>query len=123
MRRLLMAAALSEGATGLLLLVSPAIVVRLLFGETIAGAGVAMSRIAGVSLIALGLACWPGRATDRAFCGMLTYSGAVTLYLVITGIGGEAGILLWPAVLVHAGFSALLLGAWWKRGKTSEVSA
>jgi hypothetical protein len=60
MRRLLAIAAAGESATGLALLVYPPIAVRPLFGAEIAGAGVVMSRIAGMSLIAFGLACWPG---------------------------------------------------------------
>jgi len=39
------------------LLVYPPIVVWLVFGAEIAGAGILMSRIAGITLIALGLGC------------------------------------------------------------------
>ncbi len=60
MKTLLALAAVGEAATGLVLLAYPPIAVRLLFGAEIAGAGVVMSRFAGISLIALGLACWPG---------------------------------------------------------------
>lgn len=62
MKKLLMLAAAGEAAVGLGLVVHPAIVVQLLFGTEIAGAGMVMSRIAGIALIALGIACWPGRA-------------------------------------------------------------
>src|SRR5262245_17280560 len=60
MKKLLALAAMGEAGTGLVLLVYPSIVVRLLFAAEIAGAGVVMSRITGISLIALGMACWPG---------------------------------------------------------------
>jgi hypothetical protein len=60
MKNVLALAAVAEAATGLALLVFPPIVVRLLFGAEITDAGVVMSRIAGVCLVALGLACWPG---------------------------------------------------------------
>ena len=44
--------------------------------------------------------------------GMLTYSVAVTLYLAYVGIaGGLTGILLWPAVVLHAILTALLARA------------
>ena len=69
MKKLLILAALSEALTGLILLVYPPIVIRLLFGSEISGAGVLMSRLAGMSLIALGMACWPDRNTLRAFFG------------------------------------------------------
>ena len=111
MYRLLKVAAVGEAVTGLVMLVYPAIVIRLLFGQQIAGAGVIMSRIAGMSLIALSIACWPSAETARAFFGMLTYSVLVTLYLVYVGGDGGAGILLWLAVAVHATLSALLLRA------------
>jgi hypothetical protein len=98
--------AAAEAATGVFLLAYPPIVIRLLFGAEIGGAGMVMSRIAGIALIALGVACWPGRT---AFCGMLTYSALATLYLAYVGLGGEfTGKLLWPAVGLHAILSALL---------------
>ncbi len=119
MRKLLAVAAAGEAATGLVLLVYPPIVVRLLFGAEIAGAGVVMSRIAGMSLVALGLACWPGRDAgshaDRALQGMLSYSLLATLYLGYLGAVREwVGILLWPAVTAHAVLTFLLARAWFK---------
>ena len=116
MKKLLILAAVSEALTGVVLLVYPPIVIRLLFDAQISGAGVMVSRIAGMSLIALGLACWPDGNTLRAFFGMLTYSLLATLYLVYVGVKGEVGILLWPAVAAHAGLSVLLVRAWRKEG-------
>lgn len=119
MKKVLAAAAVGETATGLVLLVYPPIVVRLLFGAEIAGAGVVMSRIAGISLIALGLACWSGgdteSSTNGALRGMLSYSLLATLYVGYLGIGGEwLGWLLWPAVVVHAVVTILFARAWFK---------
>jgi hypothetical protein len=114
-RTLLAVAAVAETATGLALLVLPSMVVRLLFGAETAGMGSVVSRIAGISLIALGLACWPGRDAGSLapLLGMLTYSLLAALYLGHLGIVGEwVGILLWPAVGVHAVLSALLAWAW-----------
>ena len=123
MKKLLAVAAAGEAATGLVLLVYPPIVVRLLFGADIAGPGDVMSRIAGISLIALGLACWPGRdagsRADRALRGMLSYSLLATLYLGYLGMVGEwAGMLLWPAVAVHAVLTFLLARVWLKDRQT-----
>jgi len=119
MKKVLALAAMGEAALGLVLLVYPPIVVRLLFGPGIAGAGVVMSRIAGISLIALGLACWPSRAKDcdpaQALQGMLCYSLLTTLYLAYLGIAGEfVGTLLWPAVALHVILTVLLASAWLK---------
>ncbi len=105
MRGLLALAAIGEAATGLALLTVPSPVGRLLLGEELAGVAVAVARVAGIALIALGIACWPG--TPRI--GMMSYSGAVTLYLAYLGFaGGSSGVLLWPAVVLHAALTALL---------------
>jgi len=116
MKKLLAFAAVGEAATGLVLLVYPPIVVWLLFGAEISGAGMVISRIAGISLIALGLACWPASelsgSPTRALRGMLCYSLLATLYLAYLGIRREwVGSLLWPAVAVHAILTFLLARA------------
>jgi hypothetical protein len=112
MNKILMLAALAEAGTGVILLAYPPIVVRLLFGVEIVGAGVIMSRLAGIALIGLGTACWPGTDTRWAVKGMVTYSGLAMLYLVWIGVRGEVvGLLLWPAVVVHAILVVLLVGA------------
>ena len=113
-----MIAALGEATTGLVLLAYPPIVVRLLFGAETMGPGVVMSRIAGIALIGLGVACWPGKTCLQPLYGMLAYSTLVTLYLIVVGLGGAAGILLWPAVAVHAGLSILLVNSCSKERKT-----
>ena len=105
LKKLLVIAGAGEAAFGLVFLVDPPIVVRLLFNSEITGAGMVMSRVAGIALIALGVACWPG----TPLIGMLTYSAAVTLYLAYVGFAGDlSGILLWPAVVLHVILTALL---------------
>jgi hypothetical protein len=81
---------------------------RLLLGEELSGIAIPVARVAGIALIALGVACWPG----PPLVGMLIYSGVVTLYLAYVGFaGGLTGILLWPAVVLHLILTALLLRA------------
>ena len=105
MRWVLILAAAGEAATGAALLIVPSLVGRLLLGEELAGVAVSVARVAGIALIALAVACWPG----KALMGMLIYSAAVTLYLAYLGLVGVfSGILLWPAVVVHAILTALL---------------
>jgi len=71
-----------------------------------------MSRLAGICLIGLGVACWPSGDTLRAFYGMVTYSTLAMLYLIYIGVHGEAvGPLLWPAVVAHAVLNVLLFRA------------
>ena len=122
MNTILMLAALAEAGAGVILLVYPPIVVRLLFGSEIAGAGVLMSRLAGIALIGLGAACWPGSDTRPAFRGMVTYSLLAMLYLIYIGVRGEGGgLLLWPGVVVHAILIVLLGGAWLKQRKNPST--
>lgn len=99
--------AVAEAMTGLLLLLVPPFVGRLLFNEALAGAGILFARICGIALIALGVACWPGPPV----VGMLVYSAVVGFYLAYVGFpGGLAGVLLWPAVVLHLVLAAFL--AW-----------
>ncbi len=105
MSRLLVFAAAGEALTGLILLVAPSFIAQLLLGEDVTGSGVLVARVAGIALIGLAAACWPGPAS----LGMLTYSLLVTMYLGWLGATGAAtGSLLWPAVLLHAALTAVL---------------
>ncbi len=108
MKRVLVFAAVGEAATGMALLIVPSLVGQLLLGEELTGIAIPVARVAGLALIALGIACWPGPPR----VGMLTYSAAVTLYLAYGGFaGGLTGILLWPAVVLHVILTALLIWA------------
>ena len=111
MKKLLAVAAVAEAATGVALLIVPSLVVRLLFDAEIVGVGVVMSRLVGIALIGLGVACWPG----PPLIGMLTYSVLAMLYLTYIGVRGEwIGPLLWPAVVLHAVLTFLLARTWFK---------
>jgi len=106
MRRALALAAVGEIATGLALLVVPSLVGQLLLGEQLTGVAIPVARVAGIALIGLGIACWPG----TPLMGMLIYSAAVALYLAYVGFaGGFGGLLLWPAVVLHVLLTALLI--------------
>jgi hypothetical protein len=108
MKYVLVLAAVGEAATGLALLIVPSLVGRLLLGEDLAGIAIPVARVAGIALVALGIACWPG--PPRA--AMLTYGAAVTVYLAYLGLSGDmGGVLLWPAVVLHAVLTALLIRA------------
>jgi hypothetical protein len=98
-----------EAATGLALLVVPTLVGQLLLGEKPTGVAIPAARVAGITLIGLGFACWPG----PPLVGMLTYSTIVTLYLAYLGFGGGlTGVFLLPTVALHAVLSILLGCAW-----------
>lgn len=101
-------AALAEAATGAALLIVPSLVGQLLLGDELNGVAVPVARVTGIALIAFGIACWPGTPLS----GMLFYSAVVTAYLAYLGVRGEfAGVMLWPAVALHAIFTFLLARA------------
>ena len=84
MKKVLIFAAVAEAATGLALLIVPSLVGQLLLGEELTGVAIPVARVAGIALIALGVACWPG----PPLVGMLIYSALVTLYLAYLGFAG-----------------------------------
>jgi hypothetical protein len=123
MKKVLILAALGEAATGAALVILPSLVGRLLLGEQLTGIAIPVARVAGIALIALGIGCLPGSdaasTAARPFRAMLCYSLLVTLYLAYLGIRGEwVGVLLWPAVVVHAILTILLVRAWFKDQQT-----
>ena len=98
MNRLLSFAAVAEALTGVALMAAPSTVGRLLLGAELSGVAVPVARVAGIALVALGVACFSAGEAGRGLSGMLTYSLLVTLYLVYLGLDGEwVGSLLWPA--------------------------
>lgn len=112
-------AAITELLTGVSLLIFPEIVIRLLFDASIIGTGIVASRIAGASLIALGIACWPYvivKKTSQGLIAMLTYSLIATIYLGYLGLFEEMiGILLWPAIIFHSVITIFLVLGLFKR--------
>jgi len=117
-RSVLGVAAAVEAVTGLLLLVLPHVMAKLLFAVDVTGVAIVIGRVAGIALLSLGVGCWFGReeATGGwALLAMLLYNVLVTLYLAMVGLGTEfIGVLLWPAVVVHAVLTMLLGLAWSK---------
>ncbi len=106
MNWVLVLAAVGETATGVALLLVPSLVGQLLLGVELTGVAMTVARVTGIALIGLGVACWPGPPR----IGMLIYSAAVTLYLAYVGVsGGSSGMLLWPAVVLHAIIVTLLV--------------
>jgi hypothetical protein len=115
MKNALTFAAVAEVATGSALLVAPSLVGQLLLGDQLAGVATPVARVAGVALIALGISCWPA----TPLLGMFAYSSLITLYLAYIGFAEEfLGVLLWPAVVLHAILSIFLGQAWLAGGNT-----
>jgi hypothetical protein len=123
MEDLLTVSGVLEGATGLLLVTLPSRLATLLLGSSLdSPVAVTISRVAGVALLALGVACWlarhdgPSRAARGLVGAMALYNAAVFTVLVYAGTGqGLSGIGLWPTVLVHAAVTAWCVAAMLQR--------
>jgi hypothetical protein len=112
-RKLLIVTVLAETPVGLLLLLSPSLVAWLLLDASLAApAAVIVSRIAGAALLSLGVACWlardegPSPALRGVIAAMLLYNCATIAILVYAAVLGLVGVLMWPAVAVHAALAA-----------------
>ncbi len=130
-RKLLIVTALAETPIGLLLLMSPALVAQLLLGASLdAPAAIIVGRVAGAALLSLSTACWlardddPGLANRGLVAAMLLYNCVAGAVLVHAAVSVSlVGVLMWPAIAVHA-----LLGGWciaciWKgRANTSSAA-
>jgi Ca2+/Na+ antiporter len=126
LKNVLYFASVVELGTGLVLIINPALVVALLLGADISGVGIALGMCFGITLLALGLACWPRGSNVQtgspAFWGMLAYNALIALLLVdLFVVGHFAGVLLWPAVALHAAVAVLLL--WTRRSERSAKAA
>ena len=124
-RVLLAPASTLEAVTGLALIIAPSIV-RFLLGTDISGATLVIARMAGLGLLALGVACWPrGEATIPRLRAMLIYNLLATAYLGYLRFSSQSvGKLLLLALAVHAVLTILFLGAWLKHqsGRASKRS-
>ena len=123
-RNLLTPAELVEVGTGLALLIDPRFVVRLLVGAKTPVEEIPMGRLPAIAILALGLACWPSgqnaRAGSPAFRGMLVYNALIALFLAYLFVVGHlGGVLLWPAVVLHAVVALLLV--WLRRDERREA--
>jgi len=104
-----------EAATGLCLLILPALPFAILLGlEHASTEAIFVGRIAGAALLAIGIASWMAR-TDTStsaqlglLTGILVYDTAASMLLAFAGaVLKMIGVLLWPAVALHA-----LLAVW-----------
>ena len=117
-------AAAIEGATGVALIIFPQAVCRLLLGADLAGIGIAVGRVAGIALLSIGLACWMSRedaSKTAILAAMLNYNPLVTAYLAYLGLGRDlVGVLLWPAVAIHAVLTILFAYLWFSDRRSKE---
>jgi hypothetical protein len=109
-RKLLIVTTLIEAPIGLMLLVAPPLVAGLLLGASLdAPAFLIVGRMAGAALLSLGVACWlarddgPSLALRGLIPAILLYNCAAVVVLAHAGaVVGLVGVLMWPAVALHA---------------------
>ena len=113
-RKVLMFAAVVEMATGMALLATPRLVIAWLISGDEPPQAMPLGRVAGVAVLALGVACWPRDSASIVMrappvAAMLLYNALIALYLaylfLVLDLGG---VLLWPAVAFHGVMAVLL---------------
>ena len=114
MKILLIVKSVVELLAGLALVAAPSMVVSLVIGPLTEPVGVVFVRIAGVALIALGIACWlarnesQNRTTIGLIWALLFYDVSFVLILLSAHLRiALDGIGLWLVVALHSG-----LGVW-----------
>ncbi len=100
-----------EAATGLAAIVSPSLLARLLLGTELSNGGVAIGRVAGIALLALAIACWPGVKSylPQIIRALFVYNLLAGVYLGFLGLAHLFfSHLLWPASALHILIGILL---------------
>lgn len=108
-KNLLTVSALLEAATGVALIVAPALPISLLIDVALdTPERLVVARVAGSALLALGLACWLARDRGQSLAGrgvvaaMLLYYAALAAVLFYAALALKlSAIGLWPAVVLH----------------------
>jgi hypothetical protein len=111
--KLVAVAAAIEVAAGVILIISPPLVARLMLNADLNAAGEAVGRVAGFGLLGLGVACWPVSAHVSARSapvrGLLAYNVLGAIFFIYLGLQGTlVGIVLWPAAALHSVLAILL---------------
>jgi len=111
---LLVVASTFETVTGIVLIIAPSTIK--LLRKDVSGPALAITRVAGFGLLLLGIACWPRvEGNVQRLLAMLIYNVLTTVYLGYLRFSSESvGVLLLPAIAVHAILAILFIGVWLK---------
>ncbi len=109
MTKLLTVDAVIEMAGGLLMVVFPSFLWKIVLGTTLSTlVELTLSRIAGVAVVALATSWWLARNDEQSHTlrgvvgGMVVFNAGVAIVLADAGIVlGLSTILLWPFILIH----------------------
>jgi hypothetical protein len=99
-----------ELATGVAVILSPTLVVSVLFGVGLSEGGIAVGRVGGFALLSLAIACWPrNNAATQAIQALFVFNLLTALYLGYLKVGGGfVTYFLLPACILHAVLALLL---------------
>ena len=116
--RLLGLGGVLETVAGLGLLVDPSGGALVLLGSSMGGPGIAIGRIGGGGLFALGIACWLARKTPQAPASVgvawayLAYNVVTCITLAWASVAlGSGSLPALGASILHGVIGAVLLGA------------
>jgi len=101
-----------EAGTGVALMVVPGFVVRVVLGYALPDSGVAVARLAGVGLLSLGMACWPGRSgiSPSTVTALFTYNLLAAVYLGYLKVGACAVHALFVVLLARPAYDRVSIG-------------
>lgn len=113
MKSLLIASALIELGAGVALLCFPVLAVKLLTGEMIGpSVTLAVVRLGGAGLFALGIACWTSLLEKNLHTARSVVTAMLAYNIGAASILGYAGVahrlsepVLWAAVILHSGMT------------------
>ncbi len=74
--------------------------------------GIPLARLAGLGILALGIACLPSSNTAprRGVVSLLVFNvGVIILFTWVGVVTTVHGVLLWPAVILHAAIASALV--------------
>jgi hypothetical protein len=119
---ILTAGAVLEIPTGLALLLAPTLVAEILLRAPLDGTGLAIARIAGGGLLAVGLSCWSARRTPTTAAGLGVCRGFLAYNVVACAVLIRAypplpgGLAALGAGILHGVVAAALLAALYDPG-------
>jgi hypothetical protein len=125
MKVLLVVTGFIETGAGLALMAFPAWTVGFILGPALeASSPMAVVRSFGALLLALGIGCWLASRDTQKPCArrmvmvMTLYNPTTALALAAIGLKAvPRGILLWPAVALHAGMAVWCIESLLRRSK------
>jgi hypothetical protein len=110
-RILILLSSAIEALTGIALIAVPSLVGRVLLGVELPGSAIAVARVAGFALLALGVGCWPrgNEASDQSIRALFIYNLLAGLFLGYLRVGGGfSGLLLLPASVLHVALALMM---------------